>query len=189
MDKLKLCAINFNNLLNIEYKIIIGRKNKSEEINLKFSKVDFHHLIGIGKLKSLYSANENREKVFKKIIADKLKYTDLIKDERFINIQNRFEPLSNLEKLIDNNELIFKYNKSINKFSSIQAKYLLVSTFNNNDIYIFLDTNKENKYFCKSFFPKDKKDYSERQPKYKLLYKEKINKITNEKFIQYDILK
>ena len=43
-------------------------------------------------------------------------------------------------------------------------------------------------FFCRSFFPKDKKDYTVGQPQFTLLFKEKITVSTGEKVIQYDRL-
>ena len=53
MDKLLKCAKAFENLLDIQYRIIIGRKGKTVELVIGFSKLDFHHLMGLGKLKDL----------------------------------------------------------------------------------------------------------------------------------------
>ena len=53
MDKLQKCAKAFENLLEIQYRIIIGRKGKTVELVIGFSKLDFHHLMGLGKLKDL----------------------------------------------------------------------------------------------------------------------------------------
>lgn len=69
MDKLTSCACAFENLLDIQYRIIIGRKGKSTELLVGFSKLDFHHLMGLGKLKDLRIATQNRSVVFDNILA------------------------------------------------------------------------------------------------------------------------
>lgn len=51
MDKLQKCGKAFEKLLEIQYRIIIGRKGKTVELVIGFSKLDFHHLMGLGKLK------------------------------------------------------------------------------------------------------------------------------------------
>lgn len=68
MDKLQKCAKAFENLLEIQYRIIIGRKGKTVELVIGFSKLDFHHLMGLGKLKDLRIAKQNRGSVFDEII-------------------------------------------------------------------------------------------------------------------------
>lgn len=60
MDKLQKCAKAFENLLEIQYRIIIGRKGKTVELVIGFSKLDFHHLMGLGKLNTmLYKEKRN----------------------------------------------------------------------------------------------------------------------------------
>ena len=68
MDELQKCAKAFENLLEIQYRIIIGRKGKTAELVIGFSKLDFHHLMGLGKLKDLRIAKQNRGSVFDEII-------------------------------------------------------------------------------------------------------------------------
>ena len=68
MDKLQSCVKAFEKLLDIEYRIMIGRKGKSVELHIIFSKWDFHHLMGLGKLKDLRIAKKNREIVFDEIL-------------------------------------------------------------------------------------------------------------------------
>ena len=68
MDKLQKCAKAFEKLLEIQYRIVIGRKGKTVELVIGFSKLDFHHLMGLGKLKDLRIAKQNRGSVFDEII-------------------------------------------------------------------------------------------------------------------------
>ena len=160
----------FKKLLDIQYRIIIGRKGKSIELCIGFSKLDFHHLMGLGKLKDLRIATRNRSVIFDEILAEKTTY-DTIAKSRYIHlIENRFQP--HIETLFDNNRLVFRYNPKINRFSLIETDYLLSTPFMENDIYIFLTALKENdRYFCRSFFPKEQKDYTRGQAVYTMLYK------------------
>lgn len=63
MDYLQICAKAFERLLDIKYHIMIGRKGKLEELNLLFEPTEFHHLIGLHKLRDLRLSRGNREKV------------------------------------------------------------------------------------------------------------------------------
>ncbi len=153
MDKLAICVHTFEKLLDIQYHIIIGRKGKTTKLCISFSKLDFHHLMGLGKLKDLRIATRNRGIVF------------------------------------DDNRLVFRYNMKANQFSVIDADYLLSTPYAKNDIYIFLAKQKETgRYFCRSFFPKEQKDYTKGQAIYTMLYKEKIFLSTGLNQIQYNRL-
>ena len=189
MDKLADCALAFEKILDIQYRMIVGRKGKAVELLVGFSMLDFHHLMGLGKLKDLRLATMNRETVFKEIMSGKISY-EVIAKSRYIHlIENRFQPLMHIEQLFDDNRLVFRYNPKLNQFSLIEANYLLTSPYEENDIYIFLAKNKEaNRYFCRSFFPKEQKDYTKGQAVYTLLYKEKICLPTRDIHIQYDRL-
>lgn len=57
------------------------------------------------------------------------------------------------------------------------------------DIYIFLDQHSGTEdFFCRSFFPKEDKDYTKGQAVCTLLKKEKITLSTGQVIIQYDRL-
>ena len=74
MDKLQKCAKAFEKLLEIQYRIVIGRKGKTVELVIGFSKLDFHHLMSLGKLKDLRIAKQNRGSVFDEIITGSTTY-------------------------------------------------------------------------------------------------------------------
>ncbi len=189
IDKLYDCANAFEKLLDIQYRIIVGRKGKATELCIGFSKLDFHHLMGLGKLKDLRIATHNRSIVFDEIISRKITYETISKSRYLSLIENRFRPLTQIETLFDDNRLIFRYNKKINQFSLIEADYLLSTPYAENDIYIFISKQKNaEQYFCRSFFPKEQKDYTKGQAIYTMLYKEKIHLSTGEIQIQYDRL-
>lgn len=187
MDKLQTCAEAFERLLKIQYRIIFGRKGKTTELILGFSRLDFHHLMGLGKLKDLRIAKQNRREVFDQILSGKINYETLTRSRYLFQIENRFNPLASIEQLLDDNRLIFRYNKTLNRFSFIEADYLLSAFYGDGDIYIFVALNKETgHYFCRSFFPKEKTDYTKNQPCCTMLYKEKKNLITGKSAVQYD---
>lgn len=127
MDKLAVCARAFKNLLDMQYRVIIGRKGRSTELRIGFSKLDFHHLMGLGKLKDLRIATKNRSIVFDDILAGKTTYGTISKSRYIHLIENRFQPLAHIENLFDDNRLVFRYNAKINPFSLIEADYLLYS--------------------------------------------------------------
>ena len=137
MDVLMGCALAFEKLLDIQYRMIVGRKGNAVELLVGFSTLDFHHLMGLGKLKDLRLATMNREAVFKEILNGKISY-EVITKSRYIHlIQNRIQPLMHIEHLFDDNQLVFRYNPKQNQFSLIEADYLLTGSYEENDVYIF----------------------------------------------------
>ena len=65
MDLIKVCAEAFQALLIYEYHFVIGRKGKMKEFYLRFDKADFHHLLGLHKLKDIAQIQRGkREKIF-----------------------------------------------------------------------------------------------------------------------------
>lgn len=189
MDKLQECAKSFEKLLDKKYHIVIGRKGKSADIELAFDAVDFHHLMGLHKLKDLRLSRGNRERIFRDILSGNILFSNIEHSLYFNKIEKRIEPFSNLEKILDDNHLVFKYNEQVHSFSLIQAEYLLSTQYKAMEIYIFLDRKgAEEQFFCRSFFPKENKDYTIGQSAYTLLFKEKITLSTGEKEVQYDRL-
>ena len=85
----------------------------------------------------------------------------------------------------DSNDTIFKYNPALQAFSVIEADFLLRNEINKVPIFVFLSKGKNEKYFCKTFFPQDKKDYTEHQTRWTVLFKKKIVKSTNTEMILY----
>ena len=189
-DKLQRCALAFQNLIDIQYEIIIGRKSQIHKIILNFSETEFVHLAGLHKLvDNEFFRTSSRKKVFDYAVNGKISYDSLAKSENFDFVKERIEYFEFLESMLDSNNIIFKYNAKKNVFSLIQADYLLQSSHDSRDIYIFLDRLENSDFhFCRSFFPKGDKDYTVGQAKYTLLYKKKINKITGKSEVQYDKL-
>ncbi|MBQ8510574.1 MAG: hypothetical protein IJ493_11775 [Clostridia bacterium] len=189
MDRLLVCARGFEKLLHTKYRMVIGRKGVLKEITLTFTPLDFHHLMGLGKLKDLHIASQNRQIVFDNILRGRLKDTVISKSRYYDEIVNRFSHLFDIETILDSNELIFRYNRDQQKFSKIEADYLLSTPHSNVDVYLFINRNKEtDTYFCRSFFPREDKDYTVGQAVWTLLYKEKIDLLTGKSVIQLDKL-
>lgn len=117
--------------------------------------------MGLGKLKDLRIATRNMGIVFDEILSVKTTYQTISKSRYLHLIENRFQPLAQIESLFDDNRLVFRYNMKLNRFSLIEADYLLSTPYAGNDVYIFLARqNDTGRYFCRSFFPKEQKDYT-----------------------------
>lgn len=187
MDYLQICAKAFEKLLDVQYHIVLGRKGKLVNLNILFEPKEFHHLIGLHKLRDLRLARENREKIFYEILAGKISMEDLKKSRYYSEIQKRLEPFYKIENIFDSNKVVFRYNSKLQTFSLIEAEYLLSTPYENTDIYIFLDRQADSDFFfCRSFFQKELKDYTKGQAVYTLLKKEKITISTGDREMQYD---
>ena len=95
-----------------------------------------------------------------------------------------------LENILDSNDTIFKYNRKRNTYSVIKADYIMKNKLKERNIFLFLAENgEEGKYFCRSFFPENKMDYTKNQASWTLLYKKKITLSTGKEEILYDRLR
>lgn len=189
MDLLKKCAMGFNLLLRCKYHFILGRKGKRKEFTVSFEKSDFHHLAGLHKLRDNAKIQQGkREAIFDSILSGEITLENIQKSEFYNEMKERLEPLCHLEEFMDSNELIFHYNKKLNKYSLVQADYLLENRYMNQIVYLFLGVREqcEDEQMCRTFFLKHKLDYTLGQEKYTLLKKEKINNVTGEVNVQYE---
>ena len=184
-------AQSFNNLLDIEYQITLGKKNKTANLTIYFEEVHFFHLAGLQYLKDLSSLlTESREQIFKKILKGTINKQQIESSNLYSEIRDRIDYLVFLENIMDSNKTVYKYNPKLNAFSAIQADFLLKNQIQSRNVFAFLSLdNEKGKYFCRSFFPQIEKDYSENQTSWTLLFKKKIKKSTNEETVLYDRFK
>ena len=74
-------------------------------------------------------------------------------------MEQRLTPLAHLEEFLDSNEIIFRYNEKANRFSAIQADYLLLNDVKEIPVYVFLaQRTGQETYVCRTLFPKTGKD-------------------------------
>lgn len=191
MDKLQARAIAFSNLLDVEYRIILGRKGKTFEITLGFEPFDFPHLIGLHKLSDIFHGHISNDLMFNKCLSGEITYSRISQSSKFYLLGNRFECFDQLELLLDSNDTVFKCNaRALKLFSQIEADYQIKSVHKLSVFYLFLQQRRNsNSFFCKSFINDNVVDYTYGQTKMTLLYKEKTNKLTGETVVQFDRLK
>lgn len=190
MDLLLKYATTFKKLMNFQYCFTLGRKGKLKEIVLGFSETDFHHLVGLHKLKDIDTARANRSFVFRDILEGHITYDTLMKSAFIDEILSRLQTFPKLEALLDNDQLVFRYNKKQYPYSAIESEFLLkMGDGTILDIsFLFLDKSDQGVYFCRSFFPMERIDYTKEQMQYTLLKKEKRNLVTGQIELLYDRL-
>ena len=175
MRDIKDCVNAFIPLLNTEYEIVLGRKGVTVILKITFDKRDCFHLMGLQYLIDRPELNRDRGKVFDEIVAGSITTEQVESSDFYKKIEDRINYLPLLEALLDSNDTIFKYNQRINMYSMISADYLMKNNMEENNLYLFLSHSSDDKYFCKSFFPEKKKDYTKNQASWTLLYKKKCN--------------
>lgn len=191
MDLLQECALAFQSLLVYEYHFWIGRKGELKEFYLTFHKSDFHHLAGLHKLKDVAQIQQGmREKIFDNILMGRFTMNQVQKSIYYEQMSGRIFPLIKLENMLDDNNMIFRYNEKIQNFSLIKADYLLEGQANKIPSFLFLGkrNNSELEQMCRTFFRIGDKDYTVGQPQYTLLKKEKKHLPSGIINVQYDRL-
>ena len=190
MDKLQIRAAAFRRLMDYEYIIKLGRKGRIIEFTLNFETSDFFHLIGLHKLTDVINRRLPTAQTFYDCLRGNITYEQLSRSIFFKDLGNRFEYFDRLEEMLDSNDTVFKCNTStLRKFSRITADFELKNVYEALTFYLFTDKRSySEKQFCKSFINSETVDYTYGQTKLTLLYKEKVNIKTNERYIQYDRL-
>ena len=183
------CVDSFASLLDTEYQLMLGRKGEAVFLKITFDKKDCFHLMGLQYLTDRPELSRDRGKIFDEIKSRVLTKEQIESSDLYEQIADRVDLLPFLEDLFDSNDTVFKYNEKKNSFSMIQADYLMKNRLVDKNVFIFLAKNKDNTYFCRSFFPEAKRDYTKNQASWTLLYKEKINRATGQKTVLYDRLR
>ena len=178
-DILQDTAMAFRSLLQCKYHIVLGRKGKTEQIDICFMPDVFFHLAGLHYLeKSYFFSSFSSEKIFSLIADGKISLSHIQDDCSFSSIFDRLVVLKDLECIMDASESeFFKYEKRKTKNNSkIEANYLAKSILSGKtqSFVFFLREKGENFYITNSIFPMESYDYSQGQVKYSLLFKEKI---------------
>jgi hypothetical protein len=183
------CVTAFFTLLSTEYELILGRKGVSVTLRLTFDKKDCFHLMGLQYLRDRPELNRDRGKVFDEIMNGTIKLEQIQTSDFYGKIEKRIHFLPLLENMIDDNRTIFKYNQKANLYSVIEADYLMENSMELQNLFLFLSREEGNRYFCRSFFPEEKMDYTKNQASWTLLYKKKIDRLTGKERILYNKMK
>lgn len=182
LDELQTCAKNFKKPIALEYRFLVGRKRKEASIRLRFAKEELFHLIGIHKLKDLAISTGSTAKSFLPMVMDgTITLKDLQKSSFYSSakLQERLYITQNIEPILDNPHMMFKYITERNRWSKIDADYLITceDQSHSTKINLFLAQKKES-CCCESCLLSD--GYYSTRPKYTILLKEKTCLLTGE---------
>ncbi len=141
MDILWQAAMNYKDLLNKKYLIIVAKSCKARSYVIQFSTDRFKHICGLHKLKDIKNLNRSSsETLFNQIVQGKISLQD-IKNSKLANIEERIKNVAQLEKYFDNFDEIYDWDCKKSKFSDINADIMIPiksSVTQNQDTYIFL---------------------------------------------------
>ena len=187
-------AMKYKTFLNIGYHVILGRKQKTYILDLRFPSSAFFHLSGIQHLHDLTFSSANKERIYKDILTGKTTQEFLEKSKYFINanITVRMELLIQLEDMLDQLPQYYKINfHEYQKYTTITADFL--SILQNpepkfSQVYYFLVHHPKEKlpscYIGCSLFRKTDKDYTKGTSKTTLLLLEKTTHINENNYIE-----
>lgn len=156
----------FQKLTNYKYKFIISHKKVAYDLELDFDDKDFRHIAGLHYLndidipktpKTLFDKIGN-DKINDKYLSESINYIKV--QDSYANVKSRIFGLKYLEKFLDSRNIICKYVKYMNLYSSINADYMIKSVVDHIKAYIFLKKRKHEKGYCIcSFFIEPQNDY------------------------------
>ncbi len=172
-------AVCWNNLLNTSYIFVIGHKKTSVTLNLCFRPVDFDHLSGIHYASDVdfkLHRNEYRgDQLTNAVISSKIDSTLIEKSINWERISKRLQDVIYLEKILDSDFRIYRFNPAkLNFYSEIKANYLIYSELYRMGVFLFIDRDNHVDY-CKSIFTRDERDYTLNQTKWTMLKKVKCH--------------
>ena len=191
MNVIKSALDKFIEMSNYTYNFIVAYQKNTYEIKLTFEDSDFFHSVGFQYLKDIDIPKQPKI-LFRKIDSGKIDDVYLEKsvfyekvNESYANVKSRITGIQHLDKYLENQNLICRYIKEMNPFSTIRADYLIKSTLNKITAYIFIRQRKKRTDYCIcSFFVEPQNFYNGIKAYW--LFKSKVNNVTNNIEILYN---
>lgn len=183
-DMLYYAAKKYQQLESKGYHIVLGRKNQTYILDIRFPSESFFHLIGLQHLEDLTFPSKNKERIYKDILNGRITQ-DFLEKSIFYEawgIKDRIMLTACLEEMLDQIPQYFRINlNEFKKNTRIKADYLALlyePKSNENIIYYFLVHSPMEKLItcfksC-SLFRKQDKDYQRGTSKTTVLLIEKI---------------
>ncbi len=183
----------FQKIMQYKYNFVVSHKKVAYGLELSFEEKDFRHMSGLHYLndidiprtpKILFEKIKN-EKINDKYLSGSVNYTKV--QDSYANVKSRISGIKSIEKFLDNKNIICKYVKYMNKYSSIDADYLIKSVVEHKTAYIFMRKRKQGGDYCIcSIFIEPQNEYQGIGVYW--LYKSKIRLIDNVEEVLYDRL-
>lgn len=195
-DILYNAAAEFYKLKDVKYRVKLGRKRNTYDFILHFPPESFFHLAGLQHLTDIVFPSTNKERIFKEILEHNITIEYLKKSIYYESekVEERITNLYLLEKILEDNKVAYKINpKELVKYSSIVADYLM--EYKDSDTYyLFIVKERYNPQFDgehkgRSFFKKDRVDYTTGTSKCTLLLMHKIYNFGTEQQNEIEIFR
>ena len=116
----------------------MGRKGIAVKLIIIFDKKDCFHLMGLQYLADRPELRRDRGKIFDEIQKGIIKQEQIESSDFYYKIQDRIHFLPLLEKILDSNDTVFKYNGKTNIYSMIEADYLMKNHMEDRNLFLFL---------------------------------------------------
>lgn len=187
-------ALNaFRKLLDYQYHFTLSYSKKLFDILLVFDERDFYHLAGFQYLSDI-DIPKSVKQLFGRIDSGKINDNTLsgsvnyLKvNDSYANVKDRIHGLQYLCEYIESNNIIFKYVKNMNRYSAIEADFMIKSIVDHKEAYIFIrKRSKADTYCICSFFVNPGVKYKGVRSYW--LYKSKINLLNNIEEVFFDKL-
>lgn len=183
----------FRKLLDYQYHFTVSYSKKMFDILLVFDERDFRHLAGLQYLSDI-DIPKSAKQLFRKIDSGKINdyilsnsVNYLKVNDSYANVKDRIHGLQYLREYIESNNIILKYVKNMNRYSSIEADFMIKSIVNHKEAYIFIRKRSKSDTYCIcSFFVNPGVEYKGIRSYW--LYKSKINLLNNTEKIFIDRL-
>lgn len=189
MDKLIKSANVWKGLNDYCFCITYSLKGKLTEIKIVFDLEDFFHLAGFQYASDIVLYKASKIETIDCVLQNKIRLDQLIKSRNYEKmIETRLNSLCLMEEVLNNPFKLYCFNtKGYNFYTDIEASYFIYDEETGCSIFFFLRDNKETSYLHGiSIFEKGIKNYCMNKRPLKIMKKEKINLITQEKSVLYE---
>lgn len=187
MKDIKDCAEFYSSLLNKEFVFTLETDIK---FKLVFSKKNFHHLLGLGKLTDIAELNLNNnyaDIIFGKILNGTISPEKISNSANYYKIENRIKHFEQIVDMLDSGKckIIVDFNKDIvpDGTNLKFTKYILY-IHKNDDYLLFTLGDKGKGIYPETFFYENSKRYLTNQIfldviDIEVIEKKKKNKVKN----------